>query len=90
VVAGSNPAGVAILSGISLKRRLAALSERPLAVLTIEQMKRNLADKAIWRRVLSSWSYIAFLILSFLWWPVALVIAFAALIWKAGKRLSSS
>jgi hypothetical protein len=55
--------------------------------LTIAQMKRNLADKAIWARVLSGWLYIAFVIVLFVYWPLALVTGFAVLLWKAGKRI---
>ncbi len=62
-----------------------------MAKLTIDQMKRNLADKAIWRRVLTSWLYIAFLIVFlialFTYWPLAVIVGIAIALWKVGKRI---
>lgn len=59
-----------------------------MAKLTIDQMKRNLADKAIWRRVLMGWLYIAFLIALFAYWPLAVVVGVPIALWKVGKRIS--
>jgi len=57
--------------------------------LTIDQMKRNLADPSIWRRVLSNYLSIALFIVSFLWWPLTIVIYFVTQVWKGRSLLFS-
>jgi uncharacterized membrane protein YhaH (DUF805 family) len=54
--------------------------------LTIDQMKRNLADPSIWRRVLSAYLSIALFIAGLFWWPLMIAIYFAIQVWK-GRRL---
>jgi uncharacterized membrane protein YhaH (DUF805 family) len=49
-------------------------------------MKRNFADKAVWRRVLSADFAIAVLIATFVWWPAALAIYVGRQFWR-GRRL---
>ena len=56
---------------------------------TIDQMKRNLADKSIWRRVLSNYFSIALFIASFVFWPVMIVISFAIQVWQGRDLLFS-
>jgi hypothetical protein len=57
--------------------------------LTIGQMKRNLADKSIWRRVLTNNLSIALFIAGFFLWPLTIVIYFATQVWKGRSLLFS-
>lgn len=57
--------------------------------LTIDQMKRNLADQSIRRRVLSNYLSIALFIAWFFWWPLMIVIYLATQVWKGRSLLFS-